>query len=79
MGYTSDQSDIVKKVPAKQRRRDPMPASAPVHTSPRYSLLSSERITFSNQSGEGAAAGEELVVVLRGLGHQSACLALGTC
>ena len=52
VGYTSDQSDIVKKRPAKSHRRsDPMPASAPVHTSSHYSLLSSERINFSNQSG----------------------------
>lgn len=52
VGYTSDQSDIVKKAPVKAHRRsDPMPASAPVHTSSRYSLLSSERIKFSNQSG----------------------------
>ncbi|PSC71143.1 Diacylglycerol O-acyltransferase 1 [Micractinium conductrix] len=56
-GYTSDQSDIGRP-PApplrRQRsgaRRPTMPASAPIHVAPRASLLSSERIRISDQSG----------------------------
>ena len=62
-GYTSDQSDIGRP-PApplrRQRsgaRRPTMPASAPIHVAPRASLLSSERIRISDQSGEGDSRG----------------------
>lgn len=57
-GYTSDQSDIGRgqRQPLRRQRsgavkRPTMPASAPVHAAPRASLLSSERIRLSNQSG----------------------------
>ena len=53
-GYTSDQSDVGRRVrPASRRtgRSGGNDTSVPVHTQPRFSLLSSERIQVSNQSG----------------------------
>eukprot|EP00887_Chlorella_sp_A99_P006596 scaffold3.g6596.t1 len=58
-GYTSDHSDVTHQLRATGQRhggggrvrREPMPASQPVHTQTRYSLLSSERISLSDQSG----------------------------
>jgi len=61
-GYTSDASDVAAQRPTRQRPRSSGRRSArggpygfetcaPVHTQPRFSLLSSERISFSNQSG----------------------------
>ena len=81
-GYTSDQSDVAHIMHPSQRafgggpggdsgsgsrRREGMVASTPVHTAPHFSLLSSERITFSNQSG-GCPARVGPVSVPRGLG-----------
>ncbi|KAH7619019.1 putative Diacylglycerol O-acyltransferase 1C [Nannochloris sp. 'desiccata'] len=48
-GYTSDASDIGPRPPRPQK--GPREACAPVHMNPRFSLLSSERITLTNQSG----------------------------
>lgn len=53
-GYTSDTSDMGPRQARRRRNRDGPSAAdacAPVHTQPRFSLLSSERITFSNQTG----------------------------
>jgi diacylglycerol O-acyltransferase 1 len=48
-GYTSDASDIGPR--PKRSQKGPREACAPVHMQPRFSLLSSERITITNQSG----------------------------
>jgi diacylglycerol O-acyltransferase-1 len=48
-GYTSDASDMGPRPP--QPQKGPREACAPVHMLPRFSLLSSERITITNQSG----------------------------
>lgn len=60
-GYTSDASDVVRSTSFRARRaqsfharrhREGMLGSAPVHTAPHFSMLSSERVDFLNQSGE---------------------------
>ena len=48
-GYTSDASDVGPRPP--RRRKGPPEACTPAHMHPRSSLLSSERITLTNQSG----------------------------
>lgn len=55
-GYTSDQSDVAHRPRPRRNRPDSgrsvgNDTCAPVHTQPRFSLLSSERINVSNQSG----------------------------
>ncbi len=48
-GYTSDASDMGPRPP--RPHKGPREACAPVHMQRRFSLLSSERITITNQSG----------------------------
>lgn len=59
-GYTSDQSDVARQLRTRQpsskgghrgKGRDALLGSSLVHTAPRWSFLSTERIDFSNQNG----------------------------